>query len=81
MDMDRYNPISHGVCALKDVSIDSMFLQNVIATAGGEMVGKLEGFEKDKLSLIYDCEPRKPETISKNKKPSRMDFNICRLAE
>ena len=41
------------------------------------MVGKLDGFEKDKLSLIYDLEPRKPETIQKMEKAIKEGWNVC----
>ena len=73
--LDRYNSIQMGFCV--EGPIDSFFLKNAIATAGGEMVGKLDGFEKDKLSLIYDLEPRKPETIQKMEKAIKEGWNVC----
>ena len=73
--MDRYNSFQMGF--VTEGPLDAMFLRNAIATAGGEMVGKLEGFEKDKLCLIYDCEPRKPETIQKMDKAIKAGFSIC----
>ena len=73
--LDRYNPFNMGFVV--EGPIDSFFLRNAIATAGGEIVGKLDGFEKDKLSLVYDSEPRKPETIQKIEKAIKEGWNVC----
>jgi hypothetical protein len=73
--MDKYNSFQMGF--VTEGPLDAMFLRNAIATAGGEMVGKLEGFEKDKLTLVYDNEPRKPETIQKMEKAIGAGFSVA----
>jgi hypothetical protein len=45
-----------------------MFINNSIATAGGEMISALRGFDKDKLVIVYDNEPRSKETAAKMEK-------------
>lgn len=57
--------------------IDSMFVPNSIATAGGDLVSGVRSFPKDKLTIVYDNEPRNPDTIKKIDKAIMMGYNVC----
>lgn len=57
--------------------IDSMFLPNSIATAGGDLVSAISSFKKDKLVIVYDNEPRSKETIKKLDKAILNGYNVC----
>lgn len=57
--------------------IDSMFIENSIATAGGDIVSALDGYCREKLTIVYDNEPRSNETIKKIDKAIEMGYNIC----
>lgn len=48
--------------------LDSMFINNSIATAGGDLVSALNGYNKDNLTIVYDNEPRSKETVKKIEK-------------
>lgn len=56
--------------------IDSMFIPNSIAVAGGEMVPALKGMYKDNLVLVYDNEPRSKETVKKLDKAILNGYNV-----
>jgi hypothetical protein len=70
VDLDRTTYVFEG-------PIDSMFVSNSIATAGGEMISALKGFDKRNLVLIYDNEPRSPETKKKIDKAILNGYNVC----
>ena len=58
--------------------IDSMFIDNSIATAGGDLVsalGSLTSF-RSSLVIVYDNEPRSRETIKKLDKAVMQGYNI-----
>jgi hypothetical protein len=57
--------------------IDSMFIENSIATAGGDIVSVLDGYCKEKLTVVYDNEPRSIETIKKIDKAIELGYNVC----
>jgi hypothetical protein len=57
--------------------IDSMFIENSIATAGGDIVSALDGYSKDKLIIVYDNEPRSKETLKKIDKAIELGYNVC----
>lgn len=57
--------------------IDSMFIHNSIATAGGDIVATLKPFDKKNLIIIYDNEPRSKETKSKLDKAIMHGYNVC----
>lgn len=57
--------------------IDSMFIPNSIATAGGEMIPVLKDFDKNKLVIVYDNEPRSRETVKKLDKAVMNGYNVC----
>ena len=56
--------------------IDSMFVPNSIATAGGDLVSAISSFSKDKLVIIYDNEPRSKETIKKLDKAIMNGYSV-----
>ena len=58
--------------------IDSMFVTNSIATAGGDLVsalGPLQSF-KSSMVIVYDNEPRSRDTIKKLDKAIMQGYNI-----
>lgn len=57
--------------------IDSMFVPNSIATAGGEMIPVIKSFDKSNLVIVYDNEPRSKETIKKLDKSIMNGYNVC----
>jgi hypothetical protein len=57
--------------------IDSMFVPNSIATAGGDLVSALRTFDKDKLIIVYDNEPRSKETVKKIDKAIMQGYRVC----
>jgi hypothetical protein len=54
-----------------------MFVPNSIAVAGGEMIPVLKTFDKSKLVIVYDNEPRSRETIKKLDKAIMNGYNVC----
>src|SRR5208283_3344041 len=56
--------------------IDSLFLSNALATAGGDLISELEGFEKENFIVVYDCEPRNKHTVKKIRKAIKNDFKV-----
>jgi len=58
--------------------IDSMFIPNSIATAGGDLVSALSNVQSAKTSLVvvYDNEPRSKETIKKIDKAIIQGYNV-----
>ena len=57
--------------------IDSMFVPNSIATAGGDLVSAIGSFPKENLVIVYDNEPRSPETKKKLDKAILQGYNVC----
>jgi hypothetical protein len=57
--------------------IDSMFIPNSIATAGGDLVSACSTFDKSNLVIVYDNEPRSRETIKKLDKAIMNGYNVC----
>ena len=57
--------------------LDSLFLPNAIATAGGDLVSAVNTFPKDKLVIVYDNEPRSRETVKKIDKAIMQGYNVC----
>ena len=57
--------------------IDSMFVPNSIATAGGDLVSTMVGFDKTNLIVVYDNEPRSKETIEKINKAILQEYSVC----
>lgn len=57
--------------------IDSMFVPNSIATAGGDLVSAISPFPKDKMVIVYDNEPRSRETVKKIDKAINNGYKVC----
>jgi hypothetical protein len=56
--------------------IDSMFVPNSIATAGGDLVSAVGSFPKNNLVIVYDNEPRSRDTIKKLDKTILLGYNV-----
>jgi hypothetical protein len=59
--------------------IDSMFIDNSIATAGGDLVSALAPLSASKSSMVivYDNEPRSKDTIKKLDKAIMQGYSVC----
>lgn len=57
--------------------IDSMFIPNSIATAGGDIVSALHGLDRTNMVIVLDNEPRARETIKKLEKAVMQGFKVC----
>ena len=57
--------------------IDSMFVDNGIATAGGDLAIALRGAPKELLTIVYDNEPRSRETVAKMEKAINEGYSVC----
>ena len=70
VDRNKIIPVLEG-------PIDSMFISNSIATAGGDLVSAINSFDKSGLVIVYDNEPRSKETIKKLDKAIMNGYNVC----
>ena len=57
--------------------IDSMFIPNSIATAGGDIVSTLLPFDKTNMVIVYDNESRSQDTIRKIDKAINQGYSVC----
>jgi len=59
--------------------IDSLFLPNGIASAGGDLISPLQQLDvqKEKYVVVYDNEPRNKETIKKILKAIDSGYRVC----
>lgn len=59
--------------------IDSMFIPNSIASAGGDIIRELTLLNKDKKTfvIVYDNEPRNKETVKKIEHAIDEGFDVC----
>src|SRR6185503_11709649 len=57
--------------------IDSMFLDNCLAMSGGNIGDLTSLAERDKFTIIFDNEPRKPETKKKIEQAIQNGFKVC----
>jgi hypothetical protein len=57
--------------------IDSMFLPNGIATAGGDLTSSVKNLPKANLVIVYDNEPRSLDTKKKIDKAIINGYNVC----
>ena len=57
--------------------IDSMFIKNSIATAGGDLVSAIGSFDKRNLTIVYDNEPRSKDTVKKLDKAIMNGYSVC----
>ena len=70
LDRSRVIPVLEG-------PIDSMFVPNSIATAGGDLVSAVRDFDKQNLVIVYDNEPRSRETVKKLDKAIINGYSVC----
>jgi len=57
--------------------IDSMFLPNAIATAGGDLVAAVKDMPKKNMVVVYDNEPRSLETRKKLERAIINGYKVC----
>lgn len=57
--------------------IDSMFIPNSIAVAGGDLLSAGTKYDRKDMVLVYDNEPRSPETVSKIEKSIYNGYKVC----
>lgn len=59
--------------------IDSMFVPNSIASAGGDAMRELNllNIDKNPFVVVYDNEPRNPHTIKKIERAIREGYKVC----
>ena len=57
--------------------IDSMFIPNSIATAGGDLVSTISRMPRENLVIVYDNERRSKETREKLDKAIINGYNVC----
>ena len=59
--------------------IDSMFIANSIASAGGEIKRELPrlGLDKSCFTVVYDNEPRNKETVKKMESAINDGYDVC----
>jgi hypothetical protein len=57
--------------------IDSMFIPNAAATAGGDLVSAILSLPKENVVVVYDNEPRSRETVKKLDKAIMNGYNVC----
>jgi len=59
--------------------IDSMFIQNSLASAGGDAIRELSmlGLDKIHFTIVYDNEPRNPHTVKKIARAIREGYDVC----
>ena len=58
--------------------IDSMFIPNSIATAGGDLVSAIGALDvKQSACVVYDNEPRNRDTVKKIDKAIMNGYNVC----
>lgn len=63
------------VCVVEG-PLDSMFLTNSIATAGGDLISAVKDFNKENLIIVYDNEPRSKDTKKKLDKAIYYGYNV-----
>lgn len=57
--------------------IDAMFIPNSISTCGGDLVSTLKPLPKENMVIVYDNEPRSPETKKKIEKAILQGYSVC----
>lgn len=59
--------------------IDSMFIDNSLASAGGDIIRELPriGVDKSRFTIVYDNEPRNKETVGKIEHAINAGYSVC----
>jgi transcription elongation factor Elf1 len=73
--LDRWNKTKPSVVV--EGPIDSLFLDNCIASAGGDLTSVLKGMDKEQFTIVYDNEPFSFTTKNKIKKAIDHGFRVC----
>lgn len=75
--LDTYDHRKHAL--VLEGPIDSMFLPNAIASAGGKITTDLNTVSTDKagFTIVYDNEPRNAETVQKMEKAIAAGYPLC----
>ena len=84
--LDESKPKVYGLDSIdssKDIyllegPIDSMFLPNAMAAAGGDLAAQVEqtGLPKEKIVVVFDNEPRHPDTIKRMQKAIEAGYRV-----
>ncbi|MDR3503041.1 MAG: hypothetical protein P4L79_10725 [Legionella sp.] len=85
ISLDEDKPTLYGLDRVdmkKDIFVfegplDSMFIDNSIAVAGGDLVSKTETLNKERLIAVYDNERRSPTTVKKIQKAIDRGYRVC----
>ena len=56
--------------------IDSMFLENAVATADSNLMAASKHFDREKLVLVYDNEPRNKEIVKQMEKAIEEHYSV-----
>jgi len=56
--------------------IDSMFLENAVATADSNLMAATKYFDREKLVLVYDNEPRNKEIVKQMEKAIEEHYSV-----
>lgn len=75
--MDKIDP--NQTIYVVEGPIDSLFIPNCIATAGGDLISEilLTSYDKSRIVIVYDNEPRNPHTVKKMQKALDQGYKIC----
>jgi len=73
--LERFDKTRDAICC--EGAIDSLFLDNALASAGGDIVSTLRGLEKDQFTIVYDNEPFSKHTKYKIEKAINADYKVC----
>jgi hypothetical protein len=73
--IDRWNKNEETIVV--EGPIDALFIPNTIATAGGDLVSAIRGFDKRLFIIAYDNEPRNITTRRKIEKAIDHGYNVC----
>jgi hypothetical protein len=72
--MDRINE-EEMICVVEG-PIDSMFLENAVATADSNLESISNIYDKSKVTLVFDNEPRNKEIVMKIDKAIENHYNV-----
>jgi hypothetical protein len=77
--LDKVDPMK--LIYVVEGPFDSLFLPNAIATADSNLAAAANVFDKSKLILIPDCEPRNANIVKNIGKFIKNGFSVCLLPE
>ena len=75
--LDTLNKNATAYCV--EGPIDSLFLENGIASCGGDIVSELAllNMSKEDIVVVYDNEPRSKDTVKKIEKAIEHEYPVC----